>query len=176
MGKQLSKEIRALAEQRIREHKAKIQEMSHERDDIRQRYFKGFEKITDHLIKLLTISSPDTYDHWRTEVFSFLPKGYTVKGSHSFMKEKTIYKLFYGFVEDISDSRVRFIFNKELKKAVKDGKPKPTMKNFNLQQIRKTIDDYAHWLAKMLSTTEDINEDDVYAELDKLGVPGKGDI
>lgn len=176
MSKQLSKEIRALAEQRIREHKAKIQEMSHERSDIRQTYFSGFDNITDHLIMLLTINSPDTYDHWRTEVYGFLPKGLTTKGSHNFMKEKTIYKLFYGFVEDISDSHIRFIFNKELKRAVKEGKPKPTMKSYSLQQVKQIVDSYAHWLAGMLSKTEDIDEDDVYAELDRFGVPGKGDI
>jgi len=117
-------------------------------------------EIDDHLVKLALFPNSDSKMHWRAEVYSNLHKVPKLRSTKKFPKYKFIRERL-SIYEDMVD---------EMCLAVKREYKNLTPRNISSQEVLKLVSAYHDWLAEKLSDNGIVIGDDVFEELDELGL------
>lgn len=138
----------------------KIYPFSRLQRDLKQDLYDKSSQCEDHLIKIFLFPEASAYNHWVTEVYSFLHDVKKLKGKNKRPSAKFILDHTWGYWEDtILDYIPTFFKDYPRLKAVPESK---------YQLIYDNIYEYMKWLSEELSRVGRVSRFDVKSKLDEL--------
>lgn len=120
-------------------------------------------ELIEHLIRLAVFDSPDNKNHWRTEVYSLLNAVPLMKHNKRPPDKKFMFNAIWSYYGDNLVNLTKSVFKQEPNEKVKQAQNTAT-------DIEIKVKAYIDWLTTELSKTASVDKNDVYAELDALGL------
>lgn len=144
--------------------KIKIQEFAYSLSKAEKEITSSSQESFFHIIKLLIFNSPENYNHWRKEVWSNFHDVPLLKGKNRYPEANFIYKCIWRRNGDRIPDIIKYLKKSEA------GLP---LKDYDISHIESVLSKYFKWLSKKLEEDGLVASTEIYAELDKLGVPRK---
>lgn len=164
MSRPIRKELRAVIDQRLAEHKTKIAEMSQPWIDIETKLVNQAVTVLGPIVKLMIFDSPENYNHWRGEIAGNLKQVPKLKGKNVLPNADKMYKAIYDSLYDEIEYFIKGALKEETELKVK---------NYKIEDIQEVFVSYFKWVTSVLSKEARITDNNrVYIKLDELGVPG----
>lgn len=131
--------------------------MSYDREKVRDKIIAASEKIIEHIVKLLYYPDSSDCDHWKEEIYSFLPRVYKLKGSKKYPSKKFIFEALSGH-DDAIETFTNPVINQY-------GDPQIDVSDSNLVSA---IQSYQIYLSEVLSAQGYASPSEVYEMLDNI--------
>lgn len=148
------------------ENKFKIEEMADSIKDIKQRITDSRLQILTHLVKLyLWPNDKNNYNHWKSEIHSFLPSMPLIKSKNKYPTTKQLMN--WGFQTTLESIRDQIDLYTD--KAFSD-EAKPII-NFDKVQLQSFMSNYIMWLCSELGDVNNngkVTKTQVSKKLDQL--------
>lgn len=144
----------------------KIQEMAESRKEV-QKILRGndVEEMIEHLIRVIIFDSPRNVNHWKTEVYSKFHGLPLMKHNKRPPDRKFIFDTIWNYFGDRLKYSIDCVIRKEPKEKLKNKSD-----NVLANEVYTKVLNYIEWLAKKLSEKAIVTNQEVYNELEDLGL------
>ena len=123
--------------------------------------------IMEHIVKLYFYRNKGAVRHWRREIFSFLHRVSVLKHNHKLPSSDFLYENLYH----VNSSKIKRIVLSVTQWYVDEyGDSDIDVNEDSISDVTDVISKYMRWLSDSLSKIGDVTPNEVYDELDNLGL------
>ena len=122
--------------------------------------------IIEHIVKLYFYRNKGAIRHWRREIFSFLPRVSVLKHNHKLPSSDFLYENLYH----VNSNKIGRIVLSVAQWYVDEYGDSD---DDSISDVTDIISGYLKWLSENLSRTGDVTPNEVYNQLDALGLSDK---
>lgn len=116
-------------------------------------------ELTDHLIKLYLYPSTEYRNHWKQEIYSFVPRCPKLKNTNKYPDAQFIFDCISAYL-DTTETAMYYVMQEY---------PSHTPERYDAQELEQLMAEYLTWLADELSANGRVQSQAVYNKLDEIG-------
>lgn len=139
--------------------KVYIRAMGTPRSEIRHELTHASGELTEHLIKVYLYPNAQERNHWKTEIYSFLPRCPKLKSTNKFPESEFILECISAYLDQLE----------EMMYFVIDENNEIDPERYNAEELENMVVQYFSWLAEQLSARGNVHSKSVYGKLDEIG-------
>lgn len=126
--------------------------------------------IIEHIVKLYFYRNKGATRHWRREIFSFLHRVSVLKHNHKLPSSDFLYENLYH----VNSNKIgRIVLSVTQWYVDEYGDSDVAVNDDSISDVTDMISRYLKWLSENLSRTGDVTPNEVYNQLDALGLSDK---
>lgn len=142
--------------------------MSESAREIKRDLTSATNLVIEHLLKLYLMTSHESENHWRREVYSFIHNVKKLSTSKKFPSTKMIYEWTYGVYQDVvTDEKYMEVMVRSIEEDYDYD-----FSYLNISEVCKNMDKvcqrYFSWLSDSLSKVGVVSPKQVYGKLDEI--------
>lgn len=145
------------------EQKEKLTEFPMSKKYIIDKLYDMRIKLNYHLIYCYFWYNTDNYNHWKTEISSFIKNLPRVSGTNKFPTAKQLRKwVIDNNIEEINDNIEFYVSEAISEENIKE------LPEYNKQNLINYLTEYWIWLSENISDGKNLSNSQVYTEVDNL--------